>query len=126
MPAVVFAVLAALAAAGASAAPSPRATLVGSAPSWATSSNFKSAAAATARAASTPGGAGYRQYLTPAQFRQQFARSQSDVGVVKSWLQGQGFTTVYTPANNLYVSAEGTVAQAAAAFGVQFGEYTVE
>ena len=144
--AAVFAALAALAAAGASAAPSPRATLAGSAPPWATSSNFKSSAAGTdavgfrvylgwrdeagaaaaARAASTPGGAGYRQYLTPAQFRRQFAPSQSDVGVVKSWLQSQGFTVVYTPSNNLYVSAEGTVAQAAAAFGVQFGEYAVD
>jgi subtilase family serine protease len=132
--------------AGAAAAPSPRATLVGSTPSWATASNFKGSTAgtdyvgfrvylgwrdeakaqATAKAVSDPSSTAYRQYLTPAKFRQQFAPAQSSVNDVKSWLQSQGFTTVYTPSNNLYVSAEGTVAQAQAAFGVTFGEYSIQ
>lgn len=144
LPVALVAVLAAVVAAGATAAPSPRATLTGSAPPWATSSNFKSAtsgtdsvgfrvylgwrgdAAATAAAVSTPGSASYGQYLTPAQFRQQFAPSQADVNAVKNWLTSQGFTIDYTPSNNLYVSAEGTVAQASAAFGVTFDDYTVD
>ncbi|MDX6467225.1 MAG: hypothetical protein QOI27_2265 [Gaiellaceae bacterium] len=135
---------AAVLAAGATAAPSPRATLTGSTPPWATASNFKSAtagsdsvgfrvylgwrgnAAAVAQAVATPGSASYRQYLTPQQFRQQFAPSQSDVSIVRSWLTSQGFSVVYTPSNNLYVSAEGSVAQAQAAFGVQFGEYSID
>jgi subtilase family serine protease len=45
---------------------------------------------------------------------------------VQQWLRGQGFSIVDTPANNHYVSAEGTVAQAAAAFGTGFGEYNVQ
>jgi subtilase family serine protease len=144
LPVAAVAGLAAVVAAGASAAPSPRATLTGSAPPWATSSNFKGAtstadsvgfrvylgwrgnAAATAAAVSTPGSASYRHYLTPQQFRQQFSPSQSDVNTVKNWLTSQGFTVDYTPSNNLYVEAEGTVAQASAAFGVTFDNYSVD
>lgn len=138
LPVALAAALAAAVAASATAAPSQRATLTGSAPPWATSSNFKSAtpgsdavgfrvylgwrgnAAAAALSAATS-----HNYLTPAQFRQQFAPSQSDVNAVKSWLTSQGFTIDYTPSNNLYVAAEGTAAQAAQAFGVTFDEYNV-
>src|SRR5437588_9628916 len=75
------------------AAPSPRSTLKGSKPSWAKPGNYVSAAAssnsigfrvylgwtnpagaeALARAVSNPHSSSYRHYLTPAQFRQQFA-----------------------------------------------------
>ena len=129
----------------ASAAPSTKATLAGSVPSWAKAANFKGAAAgtdsigfrvylgwqnasqaeATAKAVSDPKSASYKQYLTPQQFRQQFAPSQAQVGAVQNWLRGQGFNVNYTPSNNHYVSAEGTVAQAAAAFGTTFGMYSV-
>src|SRR5437016_5304844 len=125
------------------AAPSPRSTLKGSKPSWAKSSNLSSAAAtsnsigfrvylgwtnpagaeALARAVSNPHSSSYRHYLTPAQFRQQFAPTANQVAQVQSWLTSQGFNLVYTPANNHYVSAEGTIAQAQAAFGVSFGMY---
>ena len=120
-------------------------TLHGSAPAWANSKNYAgaadpnanvgfrlylgwqngSAAEAFARAVSDPSSAQYGQYLTPQQFRKQFAPSQSQVGAVQSWLKSQGFSVNYTPMNNHYVSAEGTVAQAQAAFGVQFGMYNV-
>ena len=139
------AVMLATASIGASASPSNRATLAGSVPAWATSSNFKQAAGgsdsvgfrvylgwqnqsqveALAKAVSTPGSGSYRQFLTPAQFRMQFAPSQSAVTAVRNWLQGQGFSVNYVPTNNHYVSAEGTVAQASAAFGVTFGKYSV-
>jgi subtilase family serine protease len=79
-----------------------------------------------AAAVSDPHSSSYRQFLTPAQFRQRFAPSQSQVGAVQSWLKAQGFSVEYTPQNNHYVSAEGTVAQAEAAFGTTFGEYTVD
>lgn len=127
------------------AAPSNRATLVGSVPSWATSANFKTSATpsdsvgfrvylgwnnptqveAFAQSVSDPKSSSYRHFLTPQQFRQQFAPSQAAVGAVQSWLRSQGFTIEYTPANNHYVSAEGTVAQAAAAFNTTFGLYSV-
>jgi subtilase family serine protease len=125
------------------AAPSPRSTLKGSKPSWATPQNYSGAANASdkfgfrvylgwnnpsgaealARAVSNPRSSSYRHYLTPAQFRQQFAPTATQVAQVQSWLTSQGFTLVYTPKNNHYVSAQGTVAQAQAAFGVSMGMY---
>jgi subtilase family serine protease len=143
LPVGLVAALAAVVAASATAAPSPRAKLAGSVPPWATSANFKGStsgsdavgfrvylgwqgdAQAAARAVSTPGSSSYGKYLSPAQFRQQFAPSQHDVNTVQSWLRSNGFTVDYTPQNNLYVAAEGTVAQAADAFGVSFGQYAV-
>ena len=79
-----------------------------------------------AQAVSDPHSSSYGHYLTPAQFRQQFAPSQAQVGAVQSWLRSQGFSVEYTPTNNHYVSAEGTVAQAEAAFGTSFGMYSVQ
>src|SRR6266481_7697329 len=125
------------------AAPSPRSTLKGSKPPWANPGNkfgtanatdyvgFRvylgwnnsSGAEALAGAVSDPRSKSYRHYLTPAQFRQQFAPTANQVAQVQSWLTSQGFSLVYTPANNHYVSAQGSVAQAQAAFGVNFGMY---
>jgi subtilase family serine protease len=130
-------------AAAAGASSSGRAALAGSVPSWAKSSSFKGAAAGTdsvgfrvylgwrnegaaqalAKAVSTPSSPSYGHYLTPQQFRQQFAPSQGDVNAVESWLRSQGFQVDYVPLNNHYIEAEGTVAQANAAFGVTLNEY---
>lgn len=127
-------------------AASSRTVLHGSAPAWANAKNYagpssasdmvgfrvylgwtnEAAVQALAQAVSDPRSPSYRQYLTPAQFRQQFAPSQAQVGAVQSWLRSQGFSVEYTPQNNHYVSAEGTIAQAAAAFGVSFGMYHVD
>jgi subtilase family serine protease len=121
----------------------PKQTLPGSVPSWATASAYKGAASGSdhvgfrvylgwrnedaarklAAAVSTPGNAQYGQYLTPQQFRAQFAPSQSDVSSVQKWLRDEGFTVDYTPANGHYVAAEGTVAQAEDAFGAKIGLY---
>jgi subtilase family serine protease len=126
-------------------AQSQRATLTGSMPPWATSSQFKthadsgsyvgfrlylgwqnaSDAEARARAVSDPRSSAYRQFLTPAQFRQAYAPSQSSLNAVRSWLQSQGFSIVDVPSNNHYVSAEGTVAQAEAAFGTTLNMYSI-
>src|SRR6266542_2968290 len=125
---------------------SGRATLAGSVPSWATASNLKSAAnpssyvnfrvylgwrdasgaAALARAVSTPGNASYGHFLTPGQFQAQFSPAPAAVNAVRSWLQSKRFTIDYTPTNNHYVAADGTVAQVEAAFGVQLNEYSLK
>src|SRR5512140_3828528 len=114
------------------ASPSDRTVLRGSKPSWANRSNHVRPAASTdkvgfrvylgwtnpsraealARAVSDPRSSSYHHYLTPAQFRRQFAPTANQVAQVQSWLTSQGFSLVYTPANNHYVSAQGTVAQA--------------
>jgi subtilase family serine protease len=131
--------------AGTASAASSRSALAGSVPSWAKAANFKAAsnpnaqvgfrvylglrdeagAEAVARAVSDPRSAAYGKYLSPAAFRQRFARSQSDVAAVQTWLRSQGFKVDYTPTNNLFVAAEGTVAQAAVAFGTHFNDYRV-
>jgi subtilase family serine protease len=130
----------------ASASPPGKAALAGSVPAWATSANFKEAAdttanvgfrvylgwtdeqgaAAIAQAVSDPHSPSYGHYLTPAQFRHQFAPSQASVNAVTSWLRSQGFAIDYTPQNNRYVAAEGTLSQAAAAFGTSFGLYAYQ
>ena len=120
--------------------------LAGSTPAWANAGNQKSAAdpsswvnfrvylqlrnadkaAALAQAVSTPGSSYYGKFLSPAQFKQQYAPSSSDVTAVSSWLQSQGMTVAYTPSNNHYVAAEGTVAQVQAAFGTKLNNYNVD
>jgi subtilase family serine protease len=120
--------------------------LPGSVPPWANAKNYAAAAnaggnigfrvylawnnpsalEALAQAVSNPASSNYGSYLTPEQFRQQFAPSQAQVGTVQAWLRSQGFTVEYTPQNNHYVSAEGTVAQAAAAFSTTFGMYSIQ
>src|SRR6266513_2247504 len=127
------------------AAPSDRVTLKGSKPDWAGPKNYVGAAAsadklgfrvylgwnnasgadALARSVSDPRSKSYRHYLTPAQFRQQFAPTGTQVAQLQNWLTSQGFSLVYPPANNHYVSAQGTVGQAQAAFGASFGKYNV-
>ena len=122
-----------------------RSALNGSVPPWATAANFKNPtpsddavgfrvylgwrneadATALAHAVSDPRSPSYGKYLTPGQFRQQFAPTQAQVNDVRSWLQSQGLSIVYTPTNNHYVSAEGTAAQVEAAFGVKLNEYSV-
>jgi subtilase family serine protease len=128
-----------------SAAAASRSTLKGSAPAWANAKNLVGAAdpntvvgfrvylgwsdqagaEALARAVSDPKSASYGKYVTPAQFRHQFSPTQAQVGSVQSWLRSQGFTVDYTPANNRYVAAEGTLAQAGVAFGTTFNMYKV-
>jgi subtilase family serine protease len=120
--------------------------LAGTRPSWATASHLvKKADAATvigfklylkltdpagatalAKAVSNPKSASYGHYLTPSQFRSRFAPTASSISKVKSWLRSQGFTVGYSPLNNHYVSAEGTVAQAQKAFGTIFNLYRIK
>ncbi len=128
------------------AAPSGQAVLNGSVPKWANASNYvgpantfdavgfrvylgwadPAGAEALAHAVSDPRSPSYRQYVSPQQFRKQFAPEQRQVAQVQSWLRSQGFSVVYTPDNNHYVAAEGTVAQAETAFGTKFGTYKVQ
>jgi subtilase family serine protease len=138
--------LSALNAGMAVAAPAGRTSLQGSIPSWAKAGNVKGAtdrssavgfrvylgwqnqagAEALARAVSDPRSSQYGRYVTPAQFRQKFAPTQAQVTAVQDWLRSAGFTIDYTPSNNHYVAAEGTVAQAAAAFSTTFNEYSIK
>ena len=127
------------------AASNGRNAVPGTQPPWAKASNYAGAANANQQigfrlylgwhnesglqsfiqSVSDPRSSSYGKFLTPAQFRSQYAPSSADAAAVASWLTSQGFTVNYTPANNHYVSAQGSVAQASKAFGVQFGTYKV-
>jgi subtilase family serine protease len=72
-----------------------------------------------------PSSSSYRHWLTPAQFHARFSPRGSDVAAVRSWLSSQGFAIVGVPANHLFVTAEGTVAQVEKAFDVNENMYRV-
>jgi subtilase family serine protease len=78
-----------------------------------------------ARAVSDPSSPAYRQYLSADEVRARFAPDQSAVDSVRGWLSAAGFGVGAVPVNNQYVEATGTVAQAARAFAVNLGEYSV-
>lgn len=123
-----------------------RAALPGSVPPWATSANFRqhsssteyvgfrvylgwrnqAAAEARLQEISDPASPSYGQFMTPQLFRRDYAPTSSDVNAVRAWLHDRGFSAVYTPANNHYVAAEGTIAQAEEAFQTQLNDYDVE
>ena len=127
------------------AAASARSTLKGSVPPWANAANkaapadpndwvnFRvylglhdaAGAEALARAVSDPGSASYGKYVSAAQFEKQFAPSAAEADAIAGWLSSQGLAVVFTPSNNRYVAAEGTVAQVQAAFGTSLNQYVV-
>ena len=65
----------------------------------------------------------YGQSLTPAQFAATYAPSNAQVQQVVSYLQSQGFDNVTVEPNNLLISADGTVAQASAAFNTPIEQF---
>lgn len=121
-----------------------RAADAGGRPAWATASAFKgntpnsnwlgfrvylgwrSDPTSLINAITTPGNPQYGHYLTTAQFRSEFAPTAADVQTVQKWLSSSGFTVDYTPGNNLYVEAEGTVKTVDTAFNTTIGYYQVD
>ncbi len=59
----------------------------------------------------------YHQWLTPAQFGAQFGLSDADIATVTAWLGAQGFTVTGVGNGRTFVTFDGDVAQANAAFG---------
>ena len=106
----------AIASLGTAHAATGNAVLKGSIPAWANSKNYAGPADPRAMsvsasisagtilrgggagsAVSDPGSSSYRDYLTPAQFRQRFAPSQAQVGAVQSWLRRARVSASSTP-----------------------------
>jgi subtilase family serine protease len=73
---------------------------------------------------STPGSPQYQKYLSPEEFRAQFAPAPADVQKVEDTLTGLGFSIVSKPASGLFVVASGTVAQVKSAFHVSQNLYS--
>jgi subtilase family serine protease len=65
----------------------------------------------------------YRQFLTPAQFTDQFAASQQDVDQVTQYLQNQGLTLVSVHPNHLVIDVSGTVSEIENAFQTEIHNY---
>lgn len=93
--------------------------------------NFRRTAAQEAslqallQAQQTPGSPNYHQWLTPAQFGQQFGMSSADLAKVSAWLQQEGFTVngVAQSANSIWFS--GNVAAVERAFQTQIHSYNL-
>jgi subtilase family serine protease len=63
--------------------------------------------------------------LTPDQFAAAYGATPADTRAVASYLAGAGFTNVAVEPNNLFVTADGTAAQAERAFDTQLVSYSV-
>jgi pseudomonalisin len=66
----------------------------------------------------------YGQFLTPAQFDQQFGVPAASQTAVENWLQGGGLTIETTSGAGDYFTAQGTVSQLDQLFDVQIGGYS--
>jgi subtilase family serine protease len=82
-------------------------------------------AQAMANAVSTPGSALFHHYLSPAQWEAAYAPTQKEVSAAESWLRQQGFTVGAVPADRLFVSAQGSAAQVERAFATTLGKFQV-
>ncbi|MGA8014622.1 MAG: S53 family peptidase, partial [Candidatus Dormiibacterota bacterium] len=68
----------------------------------------------------------YEQFLTPAQFDQEFGVPSSQETAVTSWLSGGGLTIDTTSPAGDYLTAQGTVAQLDSLFGVTINSYSFQ
>jgi kumamolisin len=73
---------------------------------------------------SNPHSPRHGQFLTPAQFNDRFAPTQSAVDSVSDYLRGQGLLVTKVSPNRQVVTVNGTAAQLQTAFGTSLGTYT--
>ncbi|QUQ71025.1 S53 family peptidase [Kutzneria sp. CA-103260] len=73
---------------------------------------------------SNPHSPQHGKFITPAQFNDRFAPTQSSVDSVSNFLRGQGLTVAKVSANRQVVTVDGTAAQLQHAFGTSLGRYT--
>ena len=72
-----------------------------------------------------PSSPSYHQWLTPAQFGQQFGMSAADLAQVSAWLQQEGFTVTSVSQSSNSISFNGSVASVEKAFQTQIHNYNV-
>jgi subtilase family serine protease len=72
-----------------------------------------------------PSSPSYHQWLTPAQFGQQFGMSAADLAQVSAWLQQEGFTITSVSQSSNSISFNGSVASVEKAFQTQIHNYTL-
>src|SRR3984957_4132809 len=81
--------------------------------------------AALLTAQQTPSSSSYHQWLTAAQFGEQFGMSQQDLDQVTAWLQSQGVTLDKVAESRTSIRFSGSVGQAEQAFQTQIHKYIV-
>ena len=81
------------------------------------------AAESYATAASTPGSALYRHYLSPAAYAARFGASKAAAAGVETWLKSAGFSGVAADAGRDYIQATAAVSTINAAFKVELKYY---
>ncbi len=79
-------------------------------------SSKKAALESLLKAQQTPGNVQFHQWITPAQFAEQFGPGAKNAAVVAAWLQTQGFAVAPLPQSRGWVEFSGTVAQVQTAF----------
>jgi subtilase family serine protease len=80
---------------------------------------------ALAQAVSDPASSQYANYLTAAQYDQQFAPSAGDVAAVRQWLTSDGLHIDAVGAGNTYLAISGSAAAINSAFTTQLAHYEV-
>lgn len=71
----------------------------------------------------TQGSPNFHKFLTPDQFRQQFAPTNDAVNSVKQYFTNNGMQIGYIPPSNAFVEVKGTVAQFQQVFNVNINNY---
>src|ERR1019366_3359889 len=69
--------------------------------------------------------ANYHNWLTPDQFNADYAPSADDVATVKDFVQAHKLSILSVGERNLYVKAQGSIADVQTAFGVQIHQFEV-
>ena len=77
------------------------------------------------KAQQTPGSPEYHQWLTPAEYANQFGLSQSDMQKVETWLESEGFNVERVGNSRTSITFSGTVEQVENAFQTEMGKYQV-
>jgi subtilase family serine protease len=67
----------------------------------------------------------FHQWITPQQYAAQFGLSSADIAKVTAWLTSQGFTVTGVAQGGTFVTFDGTVAQAQAAFSTSIHSLSV-
>jgi hypothetical protein len=73
----------------------------------------------------TPGSANFHQWLTPAQFGQQFGPSDQDVQTIEDWLQTQGFQVLKVNPGKQTLEVAGTVGLLQQVFHTSIHQYEI-
>ena len=85
----------------------------------------KAALLSLVQAQSQPSSSSYEQFLTPKQFAATYGAPTASIDAVVAYLKKAGFTGITVEPNHLLISADGTAAQAAAAFNTTLEQVSI-